>query len=206
MAVSAMLAGAAPNLRTARLDLRVPVRADLAAMEAIVAHPATGRYLGPSFDRADHFMRFCRNAGSWLLYDYGAFTVRQRGSEDVIGNCGVFHSWRGLGEDFDDSPEAGWILRHDRIGQGLASEAMTSALEWFDRVHGPRRVVCMIAVENASSIKLAGKLGFVPMREAELPDGEIVRLFERAPGLPAAARRQRRPGIGGPRNIGLPSQ
>lgn len=184
-----MLAGAAPNLRTARLDLRVPVRADLAAMEAIVAHPSTGRYLRPSFHRADHFTRVCRNAGSWLLYEYGAFTVRQRGSEDVIGNCGIFHTWRGLGEDFDDSPEAGWILRHDRIGRGLASEAMNAAFEWFERMHGPRRVVCMIAVENAPSIKLAGKLGFVPMREAELADGEIVRLFERVPGPAGAAPR-----------------
>jgi RimJ/RimL family protein N-acetyltransferase len=170
-----------PHLTTERLDLRLPVEADLAAMAWIVAHAETARFLGPAFNAADHFMRFTRNAGSWLLYGYGSFIVRLRGSEEVIGNCGVFHSWRGLGEDFDDSPEAGWILRHDQVGHGIGREAMTAALAWFDRVHGPQRMVCMIAAGNEPSMALAGKLGFTPLRDAVLPDGDAVRLFERVP-------------------------
>ena len=171
----------APHLTTERLDLRVPVGADVAAMAAIVAHEETGRYLGRHGEPADHFARFSRNAGSWLLYGYGGFMVRRRGSAKVIGNCGVFRSWRGLGEDFDDTPEAGWIVRHDQVGQGIGLEAMRAALDWFDREHGPRRMVCMTAPENEPSIRLAGKLGFAPMREAVLPDGDSVRLFERLP-------------------------
>jgi RimJ/RimL family protein N-acetyltransferase len=171
----------APHLVTERLDLRVPVAADVAAMAAIVAHEETGRFLGSHRDPADHFARFSRNAGSWLLYGYGGFMVRRRGGDEVIGNCGVFHSWRGLGDDFDDTPEAGWILRHDQVGQGLGREAMSAALGWFDRAHGPRRVVCMTAPENEASTRLAAKLGFTPMRDAVLPDGDAVRLFERAP-------------------------
>ena len=170
-----------PHLLTERLELRLPVLADVAAMAAIVSNPETGRFLGPRFDRADHFARFGRNAGSWLLYGYGGFMVRPRGSEEAIGNCGVFHSWRGLGEDFDDAPEAGWILRHDQVGRGIGYEAMSAALDWFDRAHGPRRVVCMTAPENAASVRLAEKLGFAPMRETVLPDGDAVRLFERLP-------------------------
>jgi RimJ/RimL family protein N-acetyltransferase len=171
----------APRLTTERLDLRPPVAADLAAMAEIVAHPETARFLGPAFNAVDHFMRFTRNAGSWLLYGYGSFIVRLRGSEDVIGNCGVFHTWRGLGEDFDDTPEAGWILRHDQVGRGIGLEAMAAALGWFDRVHGPRRVVCMIAAGNEPSMGLAARLGFTPMRDTVLPDGDAVRLFERLP-------------------------
>ena len=170
-----------PQLLTERLDMRVPVAADVAAMAEIVAHAETGRYLGPGIGPAEHFVRFSRNAGSWLLYGYGGFIVRPRGGDEVIGNCGVFHSWRGLGEDFDDAPEAGWILRHDQAGRGIGFESMTAALDWFDRAHGPRRVVCMIALGNEPSLRLAGKLGFVPMREAVLPDGDTVRLFERVP-------------------------
>ena len=74
--------------------------------------------------------------------------LRERGSGELVGNAGVFHSYRGLGEDFDDSPEAGWILRADRVGQGLAHEAMTAALAWFEREHGRRRIVCMITPET----------------------------------------------------------
>lgn len=171
----------APHLVTERLDLRLPVAADLAAMAAIIGHAETGRYLGPAFDPVDHFMRFSRNAGSWLLYGYGGFIVRLRGSEDVIGTCGVFHNWRGLGEDFDDFPEAGWIMRHDQVGRGLAREAMEAVLAWFDREHGGRRIVCLIAVGNEPSLRLAERLGFAPLREAVMPDGDAVRLFERVP-------------------------
>lgn len=177
-----MVLKAAPHLLTERLDLRVPTAPDVAAMAAIVAHPETGRHLGPNGSPADQFARFCRNAGSWLLYGYGGFMVRLRGSDEVIGNCGVFHSWRGLGEDFDDFPEAGWILRHDRIGRGFGREAMSAALDWFDRAHGPRRIVCMIAPGNEPSLRLAGRLGFTTMRDAVLPDGGAVRLFERGEG------------------------
>jgi RimJ/RimL family protein N-acetyltransferase len=174
-----VVSAAAPLLVTGRLELWLPTCADIAPMLAIVVDPATGRFLGRTQSRADHFARFSRNAGSWLLYGYGSFMLRERATGELLGNCGVFHSFRGLGEDFDDSPEAGWILRADRVGQGLAHEAMTAALAWFESEHGRQRIVCMTAPENAPSIRLAEKLGFSAMREAELPDGDAVRLFER---------------------------
>ena len=169
----------APLLLTDRLELWLPTRDDIAPMAAIVADPRTGRFLGSSVNKADHFVRFCRNAGSWLLYGYGGFILRRRGRPGVIGNCGIFHSWRGLGQDFDDSPEAGWILHQEAVGQGLAREAMEAALAWFTASHGPRRVVCMIAPENAPSLQLAERLDFKVLRDARLPDGDEVRLLAR---------------------------
>lgn len=181
MAVSARPGNLETRLETARLELRVPASDDIAAMLAIVSDAETARHLGTRAGAADHFQRFSRNAGSWLLYGYGAFMIRLRDTGELIGNCGVFHSWRGLGEDFDDKPEAGWILRRDQTGRGLAREAMDAALTWFERTHGAQRIVCMINPGNAPSIRLAGRLGFAPLREAELPEGEAVRLFERVP-------------------------
>ncbi len=169
----------APLLLTERLELWVPQCDDIAPMLAIVDDPETGRYLGRIATAADHFARFSRNAGSWLLYGYGSFVLRERASGEVIGNAGVFHSWRGLGREFDDCPEAGWILRSDRSGQGLAREAMEAALDWFARTQGPQRVFCMIDAANDRSIALATKLGFEAHGDAELPGGEAVRLFVR---------------------------
>lgn len=169
----------APVLTTGRLELYHPVAADLAAMHAIISDPVTHRYLGAATDQEGHFNRFLRNGGSWWLYGYGGFILRLRGEAEVIGNCGIFHSLRGLGADFDDSPEAGWIIAREHVGKGLASEAMGAALAWFERTHGPRRVVCMVSPENAPSVRLAGKLGFAAMRDSVLPDGDIVTLFER---------------------------
>lgn len=169
----------APFLVTERLELWQPRMADEAAMFAIVCDPLTGRYLGPMTSRADHFTRFQRGAGSWFLSGYGSFMVRLKGAPEVIGNCGVFHSYRGLGEDFDDMPEAGWILAESAVGKGIAFEAMSAVLSWFDATHRPLEVVCMIEPGNEPSFALAGKLGFRRTREAVLPDGAAVQLFER---------------------------
>ncbi|MGZ3250573.1 MAG: GNAT family N-acetyltransferase [Croceibacterium sp.] len=168
-----------PFLTTERLELWQPREADMLAMHEVVLDPRTGRFLGPRAQFSDHAARFMRNAGSWFLYGYGALMLRLRGQEQLIGNCGVFHTFRGLGEDFDDHPEAGWIVAAEHVGRGLAGEAMRAVLEWFDREHGPRRVVCMISPENEASLRLAERLGFTPTREATLPDGDTVRLFER---------------------------
>jgi len=168
-----------PFLTTERLDLWLPRPSDLHAMHAIVTHLSTGRFLGPNAELHEHATRFTRGAGSWFLYGYGPLMVRLRGQEQLIGNCGVFHTFRGLGEDFDDNPEAGWIVGADHTGQGLGGEAMQAILAWFDREHGPRRIVCMIAPDNRPSLALAAKLGFVTMGEAKLPDGAAVCLFER---------------------------
>ncbi|MEN7537460.1 GNAT family N-acetyltransferase [Aurantiacibacter flavus] len=170
-----------PILETERLILSAPTADDIAPMHAIVSDSETGRFLGPVTNPAIQFERFARNAGSWMLYGYGSFMARLHGSDEVIGSVGVFHSWRGMGTDFDNNPEAGWILHRDQAGQGLAMEAMQATFGWFDAAYGPRRVVCMIGVGNGASLRLAGKLGFCAMREAVLPDGDRVTLLVRHP-------------------------
>jgi RimJ/RimL family protein N-acetyltransferase len=170
-----------PVLVTERLELWRPKAGDRSLLEAMMEPAAVRRYLGamePS--TTDVFARLLRNAGSWALYGYGTFMVRERGGQAIVGNCGVFQSWRGLGDDFDDKPEAGWILSESHFGQGVAREAMDAALAWFDREHGPRGVVAMISPDNAPSIRLAEKLGFSPTRAAVLPGThEEIRLFAR---------------------------
>lgn len=169
----------APLLRTERMDLWQPAADDLAGLHALLQSEVTRRFLGseePTW--SDMHARLLRNAGSWSLYGYGTFIVRERGGERVIGSCGVFHSWRGLGADFDDMPEAGWILAEDKAGQGHGREVMEAVMAWFDQTHGPRRTVCMIAPANTPSIRLAERLGYSAMRDTEF-NGAPIRLFER---------------------------
>ena len=169
----------APFLLTERLELWKPQVADLHPMFEIVTHEETRRYLGGHSTLTDHFMRFTRNAGSWQLYGYGMLMVRRRGGDGtLLGNCGIFHSIRGLGDDFDDRPEAGWILSADSAGQGYAEEAMRAILSWFDDAFGSE-LMCMISMGNAASVRLAGKLGFAILREAKMPDGKAVNLYRR---------------------------
>jgi RimJ/RimL family protein N-acetyltransferase len=167
-----------PVIVTERLELWQPRAEDIEPMFAIASDPATGRHLAAHRGFADHFERFCRNAGSWLLYGYGAFMIRRRGEAELVGNCGIFRTWRGLGEDFDGAAEAGWVLRADCTGQGLAGEAMRAVLAWFEATHGQQRIVCMTAPDNTASLALAAKLGFTPIRDAVMPGGDAVRLLE----------------------------
>ncbi len=172
---------AGPMLVTERLELWLPRVEDMRTMFDIISEGDTGRYLGGEPSMPDHFMRFTRNAGCWQLYGYGMFMVREKGGDGaLIGNCGIFHSYRGLGEDFDDRAEAGWIIRADSTGRGYAGEAMRTVLAWFDAQFG-REVVCLVSLGNAPSLRLAERLGFAPLRDAEMPDGEAVRLFRRPP-------------------------
>ena len=173
---------AAPVIVTDRLELWEPDFADIEPVFRIVSHPQTGRFLGPPIEWLDHYSRFHRNAGGWYLHGYGNFVVRLRGKDEIIGTMGPFHSNRGLGEDFDVMPEAGWTIAHNYTGKGLASEGMTAALAWFEREFGAQRMVCMLSPENLPSKRVAEKLGFTPMRNTELPDGDVVTLFERLPG------------------------
>ncbi len=170
-----------PLLQTERFDLWQPRGPqDLAALCNLISDEETRRFLGHA--RAElpaQWERFMRNAGSWAIYRYGVFQVRPRGDEDLIASIGVFHSWRGFDPSMDDQPEAGWIVRRDWWGRGVAVEVMRAVLAWFDATHAAPRIVAMIDQGNTASVKVAGKLGFARYGGFTDPDGTTLDMFER---------------------------
>ena len=83
--------------------------------------------------------------------------------------------------DDGDTPEeieAGWIIARHRWGEGLASEAVRAAHDWFDRTQGRQRTVCMIVPGNAASERIAAGLGYRVFRTGT-HKGDQVRLYER---------------------------
>ena len=167
------------RLTTERLTLRPPEAGDFGALYTLTESPEMRRFLGADEPtRADSFARMLRNAGSWSLYGYGSFIVHEHASGALVGNCGIFHSYRGLGDDFDNRAEAGWIIAQGHWGKGYAIEAMAAALDWFDRAHGTD-VVAMIETGNVASEKVATKLGFSLVRTATL-SGASMTLYARA--------------------------
>lgn len=168
-------------LTTGRFELRPPAMGDLAGLVELIAPYEMRRFLGPAMpDVKSQGERLLRNAGSWALYGYGTFMVRRPGDAQIIGTCGVFHSWRGFGQGMDDVPEAGWIIHRDLWGQGAAAEVMRVVLDWFDKTHGPRRIACMIEDGNTASERVAVKLGFARYGQHDPDDGiTLLNLFER---------------------------
>jgi RimJ/RimL family protein N-acetyltransferase len=156
----------------------------------LIEDEETRRFLGRAGDPTPQgqWERLMRNAGSWSLYGYGVFYVRPHGSDQIAGSMGVFHSWRGHDPRMDQQPEAGWIVRRDFCGQGLAGEVMEAVLPWFDATHGPQRIVAMIERGNSASERLAAKLGFTPFGEHTDTDDKVVNFYERLPSAGLAKR------------------
>jgi len=170
-----------PVLRTARLELSPPAATDLVGVHACLGSQEAQRFIGGApATMADSFSRLLRGGGSWALYGYGMFHLRRAGEAELAGVCGVFHSWRGFGQGLDDAAEAGWAIRADLWGQGLATEAMAAILDWFDAAHG-RETRCMIVDGHAVSERIAGRLGYAPYGSHHEEDGTLLNLFCRPP-------------------------
>lgn len=166
------------QIETERLLLRPPVIDDFDELHALTAAPEMREHLAGFASVEDSYRRLLGNLGGWATFGFGTFSVREKATGYYVGNCGLFRMLRGLGGDFDGDPEAGWIIAQGCWGMGYATEAMTSALAWFESIHRIKRTNCMITHGNARSARIADKLGYVPTRIAE-HRGEPVQLFTR---------------------------
>lgn len=165
-----------PVLDTARLRLRVPTADDFDAIHELTLSDNVRTFLGrspPSIE--DSYARFLRGFGCWHLFGYGNFVAERRGDATFVGSIGLFKAMRGLGDEFDQDPEAGWIIHEDHWGQGYATESMRAVLDWLDGAQGPTRTVCMISPGNVASEKVAAKLGYRPIGMATYKEDPIMR-------------------------------
>ncbi|MGJ8616768.1 MAG: GNAT family N-acetyltransferase [Sulfitobacter sp.] len=167
-----------PTINTARITLRAMRAEDFSRFAEIWATPEVVTHIsGKPWPKARSWDAFLRNAGHWQITGFGQWAVNLHGQKAMAGQTGFFFGSRGLGEDFDPYPEAGWVLEPGVHGQGLGLEAARAAHDWFDRVIAGR-TVCMITPENTGSLKIASTLGYVPLRAAEI-EGDAVQLMTR---------------------------
>ena len=174
----------APVLETGRLVLRDFRRNDLDALAATLSDPEVVRYLtGEPIDREDSLRRLFLAVGQWPTTGMGMWAVERKSDGRLVGHVGFFDMQRDMTPSIVDLPEMGWIFDTCVHGQGIAYEACVAALDWLDATHGPVEVPAIISVDNAASLKLAGKLGFVREPDA-IYKGEPIALVRR-PRLPA---------------------
>lgn len=167
-----------PVIETDRLRLRRHRADDLEARIAITGDPHFMRFVGGVYDRQENWARILRYVGHWTIFGYGLFAVEDRASGRYVGDVGLAHFQRGLGDDFDDAPEAAWMMAEETSGRGYATEAMAAAITWHERSFGAHRQVCIVDPANAASLAVAAKLGFRPFRSG-LNRGHEVLLHER---------------------------
>ena len=142
------------QLRTPRLILRTPRPDDLDGLHAVLSDPkATLWWSTPPHETLDQ-------TRAWLdaMIEKGPehpdFVVELDGR--VIGKAG-FHAL----------PDVGYILHPDCWGQGLGSEAVGAAIDHVFRNRGLETLIADVDPDNAASIRLLQRLGFVRTGFAE---------------------------------------
>jgi RimJ/RimL family protein N-acetyltransferase len=177
----------APVLETPRLRLRPHRADDLDALHAIWSEPDVYRYIGGEpATRQDVWMRLLRYGGMWPMLGYGFWAVEDKASGALVGDLGYADFQREITPSLDGMLELGWVLAPSVHGRGYASEALAAVLGWGDRYLGAHRAACIISPENAASIRVAEKAGFLPWCDTTFHDAPI-RMFTR--DVPATAPR-----------------
>jgi len=150
-----------PVIETKRLRLRGHALADFDSSAAMWANPEVTRYIGgkPS-TREESWRRFMTFPGMWTLLGYGYWLFEEKDSGAYVGEGGFAHFKRDVGVHALDAPEHGWALTPAMHGKGYAFEAATAQLAWAEKHFGRSDFVCLIAPQNAASLKLADSLGY----------------------------------------------
>jgi RimJ/RimL family protein N-acetyltransferase len=163
------------ELETARLCLRVHRLDDFAECAAMWRDPEVTRHVGGKPQSEEEvWARLLRYVGHWQALGFGYWAVRERGTDRFVGEVGFANFKRDIQPTLGDAPEAGWVLARWSHGQGFATEAMRAVLAW-SAAHLPGRdTVCIIDQGNATSIKVAGKIGYRLVGEATYRGAQIL--------------------------------
>ncbi|QRM29500.1 GNAT family N-acetyltransferase [Microvirga sp. VF16] len=161
MSRSLVFSETVPVLETERLILRGHRAEDFADCFALWTNPEVTRFIGgkPS-TQEEVWARLLRYAGHWALLRFGYWVITEKETDRFMGEVGFADFRREIEPSLDGVPEIGWVLAPHSHGRGYATEAARAALAWGEKHFGPVRTACIIAPENAPSIRVAEKCGY----------------------------------------------
>ena len=161
-------------IETERLVLRQQTLGDAAFILALMNDPAWLRYIGDRGVRTPEQARAYIQAGALRMYElhgFGFYLMELKGVRTPIGICGL------VKRDTLDDVDLGFALTYEHRGKGYAWEAAAATIAYARDTLGLRRVVAIVAPDNADSVRLLEGLGFLFEREMDNPDGSKVRLL-----------------------------
>jgi RimJ/RimL family protein N-acetyltransferase len=165
-------------IETERLILRPHAIADFDAVRRLWADQKVVRFIsGTPSTTEDSWARLLRYIGHWTAFDVGYFVIADRNDGRYLGECGFTEFRREITPSLGGAAEVGWVLDPAAWGKGVATEAMTAVIDWYRRKPDAKPLACIIAPDNAASIKVAERLGF--QLEAETLYRELPTLIYR---------------------------
>ena len=166
------------RLETERLLLRIPEERDVEGYLGIYSDPVVMRFLGSgTSNREDVVAVVERMRRHWERHGVGLFSVVRKEDERLLGRVGflLWHPVRwvnAMREDLEGELELeiGWTLGSEHWSRGYATEAAVACRDWALGELGWKRIVSLIARDNAASIRVAEKIGETYERDVERPD------------------------------------
>lgn len=179
-----------PIIETERLVLRPYRRDDFTAYAALFADSEVTRFVGGvPYTREQSWTRFLRQVGMWHYFGFGFFAIQDRTTGTFLGEAGFHDVHRLITPSLEGTMETGWALSPKAHGQGLATEAVSAALEWADRQFPQVRKTCIIDVGNRASVRVAEKQGFKEFWRTRYHGTHVI-MFERQRTLAVATARK----------------
>jgi len=102
-----------------------------------------------------------RNLRRYAEHGHGLFAVMLKGSDEVIGDCGVILQV----VEGEKHLEVGYHFRRDHWGQGYATEAARACTGLAFQSFGAEKVISLIRPENVPSRRVAERTGMKPERQ-----------------------------------------
>jgi RimJ/RimL family protein N-acetyltransferase len=155
-----------PVIETERLLLRRWREADIEPNTAMLADPASGRFITSDGKPVTDAFLGWRNAaimaGHWTLHGFGMFVVEEKQTGSFVGRVGPWSppGWPGF--------EMGWGIASGFRGKGYAVEAATASIDWVFARFEIDRIIHCIDRENVASQGVARRLGAIIESEFDL--------------------------------------
>jgi len=172
-------------LETPRLTMRRFVPDDAPFVVTLLNDAAFLRFIGDRGVRTpDDALGWITNgpAASYARHGHGLYLVSLRNGGTPIGICGI------LRRDNLADPDLGFAFLPEFRSQGYGREAATAALRQAREALGIGRIAAIVSPDNAASIGLLRKLGFVPEGMVRMSEDEPeIELHVNESGEPAPA-------------------
>jgi RimJ/RimL family protein N-acetyltransferase len=166
-------------LETERLRLTHLSNRDAEFIRGLLNEPSFLRYIGDRGVRTTNDARRYIKDGpvaGYARYGYGLLRIGLRSDDTPIGICGV------LRRDTLPGPDLGFSLLPAWWAKGYAFEAASAVMRHSREALHLGRILAITSVDNESSIRLLGKLGFQFERVIRLGDDPTdLRLFASEP-------------------------
>ena len=141
---------------------------------AVFGDPEAMRYIGDGSVRTLDQVResFKKRLDQLLRAGHTMWTVIERDSDEIIGDCGVFPiAWTG------PELELGYRFRTSAWGRGFATEAGRAALEHFLSLKTDDELIAVTDPRNDASGRVLRKLGFTDAGLTDAYYGTTTRLY-----------------------------